>query len=231
MNLKVSIGKTIDDKKNVYLDLAKDNVHTIVFSGPTGSGKSTFHHSITKQIIENNTPKEVGFIFMDFKRVEFGEYKNSDYLYRPIIYEPREAVKVLKDLIHESEQRFKGVKSSEKAIVVHIEECDLVYFAPDSLVEAWKVIDEQSERNNIYMLFSSSRPSAEVFTPELLNHSNLKGVFIPGDDWYKFYPGKVDAYASCMLGHPLKTLAKPWTRIFQLKSEREILCRGMFKIN
>ncbi|PIO01351.1 hypothetical protein COT60_00950 [Candidatus Pacearchaeota archaeon CG09_land_8_20_14_0_10_30_9] len=133
---------------------------------------------------------------------------------------------VLKDLIYESEQRFKGIKNSKKAIVVHIEECDIVYYAPDLLVEVWKIIDEQSKRNNMYMLFSSSRPSADVFTPELLNHSNLKGWFIPGSDWYKYYDGEINAYASQLLGHLLKTLPKPWTRIFQLKSGKEIVCRG-----
>ncbi len=226
MNLNISIGKALDSEEEIFLDFRKDNINTTVFSGPTGSGKSTFHHSITKQIIKNNTPKEVSFVFMDFKRVEYREYKDSAYLMHPIIYDPKEAKVVLKELIHESEQRYKGINDSQKAIVVHIEECDIVYFAPGLLGEVWKAIEEQSERNNMYMLFSSSKPSADVFTPELLNHSSLKGWFIPGNGWHKYYDNEINAYSSRVLGHLYEGIPEPWTRIFQLKDGKEIICRG-----
>lgn len=226
MNLNVSIGKELDSEKEVFLDFAKDHINTVVFSGPTGSGKSTFHHSITKQIIKNNSPKEVGFIFMDFKRVEFYEYKDSEYLNHSIIYEPKEAVKVLEDLINESEQRFIGNKSSEKAIIVHIEESDIFYYNPNILLKVWKTISEQSEKNNIYIFFSTSRPSPDIFTKEFLDCSSLKGVFIPGDEWYKFYDGEIDSYSSNLLGKKWETIPKPWTKIFQLKNEKEIICKS-----
>ena len=221
MNLKISLGKTIDNQKEVFIDLQKDNVHAIIFSGSTGSGKSTFHHEITKQIIKNNTPGQVSFIFMDFKQVEFSEYKNSDYLHHSIIYKPEEAVVVLKDLMRESEQRFKGIKSSDKAIIVHIEECDIVYFAPDLLEEVWKTIKEQSERNNIYVFFSSSKCSKDVFTANILNNSSLKGVFIPPQS----DATEINKYTSLILGSPSDSPLEPWTRIFKLKSGKEIICR------
>lgn len=197
MNLKVSLGKGFDSKKEVSIDLQKDNIHTVVISGSTGSGKSTFHHAITKQIMKNNTPKEVGFIFMDFKRVEFGEYKNSEYLYHSIIYDPKEAVVVLKDLIKESEARFKGVQGSEKAIIVHIEESDIVHFSPNLLEEVFKAIEEQLEGNNIYVFFSSSRVSDIVFTPRLLKYSALKGVFISKH----LHTTEINKYVSMILNY------------------------------
>lgn len=224
MNLNISIGKTVDGRNEVFLDLAKDSVHTIAFSGATGSGKSVFHHSVTKQIMKNNTPEEVGFIFMDFKVVEFGEYKDSAYLNCPIVYDPKEAVKVLRELTHESEQRFNGLKDAKKAIIVHIEECDIVYAAPGLLEKVWKTIDEQSEKNNIYVFFSSSKSTNDVFTPELLSHTKLRGMFVSGDT--RFGIEEVNKYASLILGQSLKILPEPWTRIFQLRGEKEIVCGG-----
>jgi Cdc6-like AAA superfamily ATPase len=222
MNLKISIGKALNSEKEVFLDLQKDNVHTIVFSGSTGSGKSTFHHEITKQLIKNNTPKEVGFVFIDFKQVEFSEYKNSDYLYHSIIYKPEEAAVVLKDLIHESELRFKGSKSSEKTIVVNIEESDILYSFPTLLEEVWQAIKEQSEKNNIYVLFSSSKCSNEVFTAKILDSSSLKGVFIsPHSDAIE-----INKYTSLLFGKSSKILPEPWTRIFQLRDGEEIAYKG-----
>jgi hypothetical protein len=226
MNLKVSIGKSLMDGSDIFLDLGKEDIHTAAISGLTGSGKSTFHHSITRQIISDNTPNEIGFIFMDFKKVEFGEYKNSDYLLRPIIVDPKEAVTVLKDLVHESEQRFRGINDPQRAIIIHIEECDIMYYAPDALIEAWKAIEEQAKRNNMYMIFSSSRASEEVFSSELLGHANLKGWFVPGSDWVTFYDREVNAYASRILGYSPKALPEPWTRIFQPKGGTEIVCKG-----
>ena len=229
MNLKILIGKTLDSKKEIFLDLNKDNIHTVIISGPTGSGKSMFHHNIIKQIIRNNTPKEVGFIFMDFKMIEFRQYKDSEYLYNPIIYNPEDAVVVLKNLIKESEQRFRGIKSSKKAIVIHIEECDISYFAPGLLDKVWEAFNKQSSKNNMYVLFSTSRPASNVFTPEIINHSTLKGWFIPGGGWYKFYDGEINNYSSRILGHSYEGIPEPWTRIFQFKNREEITCNGFLK--
>lgn len=222
MNLKVSIGKTLDGKEEVFLDLKKDKVNTVVFSGATGSGKSSFHHSVTEEIIKNNTPEQVGFIFIDFKQVEFGKYKNSDYLYHSIIYKPEEAAVVLKDLIKESRLRFKGLKSSEKAIIVHIEESDILYSFPALLEEVWQTIEEQSERNNIYVLFSSSKCSSEVFTTKLLNYSRLKGVFISENS----EATEINKYTALVLGNSPKTLPEPWSRLFRRKNEKAIVLRS-----
>lgn len=227
MNLNISIGKTPNDNNEVFLDLAKDTIHTIVFSGMTGSGKSTFHHNVTKQIMKNNTTEEVGFIFMDFKVVEFGEYKKSSYLQHPIVYDPKEAVTILNDLINESEQRFKSIKDAKKAIIVHIEECDIVYAAPGLLERVWKTIDEQSEKNNIYVFFSSSKVSNDVFTPELLRHTKLRGMFSNASSVdTSFDIEEVNRCASRILGQSLKILPEPWTRIFQLRGGKEIICKG-----
>ncbi|MDD4110563.1 MAG: FtsK/SpoIIIE domain-containing protein [Clostridia bacterium] len=229
MNLKISIGKTLDSKKEIFLDLNKDNIHTTIISGPTGSGKTIFNHNIAEQIMSNNTPEEVGFIFMDFKRIEFGEYKDSEYLLHPVIYDIQEAIVVLKNLIQKSEERYAGIDNSKKAIIVQIEECDIVFQAPSLLSEVWTAIDEQSSKNNIYILFSTSRPASSVITPEIIKHSALKGYFIPGDEWYRFYDGEVNDYSSRILGHSYEGIPKPWTRIFQLKNKKEIICNGFLK--
>lgn len=214
----------MDGRNEVFLDLVKENIHTIVFTGRTGSGKSTFTHNIIKQLMRNNTTEEVGFIIMDFKVVEFGEYKDSIYLNYPIIHNPKEAAPVLEALIYLSAQRYKGLIDARGAIIVHIEECDIVCDAPGLLERVWKIIDEQSEKNNIYVFFSSSRCANDVFTPELLRHTKLRGMFVSGDT--RFGIEEVSNCASRILGQSLKILPEPWTRIFQLRDGKEIVCKG-----
>ena len=60
----------------------------------------------------------------------------------------------------------------------------------------------------------------------LLKHSSLKGLFIPGGDWYKHCDEATSAYSSLILGHLHKAPSKQWSRIFQLKDKKEIVCRG-----
>ena len=94
MNTKVRLGKT-KPYKCFVIDLEKDSVHNILLTGVTGSGKSTLCHSLLEQLIRQNSPEEVGFVIMDFKRVEYAEYKNSPYLLEPIIYDPDVGLKAL----------------------------------------------------------------------------------------------------------------------------------------
>lgn len=73
MNLKVDLG--VDEQgQNVIVDIEKQNIHFIILLGTTGSGKSVFHYHLYKQLAEQNTPEELGFVFYDMTRVDFAGY-------------------------------------------------------------------------------------------------------------------------------------------------------------
>jgi hypothetical protein len=224
VNLSITLGKSSINNKDIVLDLGKDNIHTVVFSGMTGSGKSAFHHRVIQQLMRQNSPEEVGFVLIDFKKVEFGEYNGSPYLLQPVLFEIEEAAVSLRGLVRESSRRSQGKIAFPTTLVVHIEECDIVYHAPGLLEELWKAVDEQSSKNNMHLFFSSSRTSPEVFSRELLQHTDVKGWFVPGGDWYRGYDDKMNAYASQILDYPPDHFPKPWTRIFQLRNGVEIEC-------
>ena len=161
MNLKLNFGKTKDDK-NVEFDLKGDNIHTIFLTGETGTGKSILHYHLYKQLAQHNKYTELGFVFMDMSRVEFGKWKGP-YLHAPVIFEPKEAVDYLVAI---SENPPK-----DKTIIIHIEECDMMAQTdPEKIEKAWKKIQESK---NIYIIFSTSRPSSDIFTPALKKHTDM----------------------------------------------------------
>jgi DNA segregation ATPase FtsK/SpoIIIE-like protein len=64
MKTRIKIGKSIKEKDQ-SIDLEQENLRTILFIGGTGSGKSIFHYNLYKQLMEQDSPKEPGFIFLD----------------------------------------------------------------------------------------------------------------------------------------------------------------------
>ena len=175
MNLKINAGKDIKSK-DIFIDLQKENLHTIILTGSTGSGKSIFHYSMYKQLMEQNSPDDLGFVFMDMTQVDFTRW-HSPYLYLPITVWTEQALNELELLANESELRAHGKSDSKRAIVIHIEECDMVALEPIRFENAWLKIAENKDKSNIYLVFSTSRPSPDVFTKTILKNTDLKVVF------------------------------------------------------
>lgn len=175
MNFNVFTGNDLKGKK-YYLDLKKENLHTIFLTGTTGSGKSIFHTSIYKQLMEQNTSDELGFVFMDMTQVDFASWY-SPYLYLPIILWTDQALNALELLAKESELRAQGKSDNKRAIVIHIEECDMMALDNHRFEQAWLKIEKHKDKNNMYIVFSTSRPSTDVFTEIIRKNTDLKVVF------------------------------------------------------
>lgn len=171
MNLKLNFGKT-KEGKNVEFDLKGDNIHTIFLTGETGTGKSILHYHLYKQLAQHNKYTELGFVFMDMIRVEFGKWKGP-YLHTPVIFEPKEALDYL--------VKISDNPPRDKTIIIHIEECDMMMQTePGKIEKAWKKIQESK---NIYIIFSTSRPSSDVFTPALKKHTDMViSYHVPSED-------------------------------------------------
>jgi DNA segregation ATPase FtsK/SpoIIIE-like protein len=137
MNLNLHFGKDKNDK-DIYIDLQKENLHTMFMTGSTGTGKSILHYYLYKQLMDQNTPEELGFVFMDMTRVDFILWKNP-YLYQPVIITQDKAIDVLEKLANENPKK--------KNIFIHIEECDMFMLGRDRIENAWEKIQQSNYEN------------------------------------------------------------------------------------
>lgn len=164
MNLKVNLGIDNQDQR-VDLDFKQENIHFVILTGTTGSGKSIFHYHLYRELMEHNTPDEIGFIFFDMTQVDFYGWKESPYVI-DIEFDYKKALDKLENLPISTE--------SKKAIFIHIEECDMVVNSPEEFEKALK---SALTKENVYIVFSTSRPSPDVLTPTVRKLADLKVVF------------------------------------------------------
>jgi|SRR3989344_3304001 len=209
--MKIYTGKDLEGK-DFYLDLEKENLHTIFLTGTTGSGKSIFHYSLYKQLMEQNTPDELGFVFMDMTQVDFARWY-SPYLYLPIIFWAEQALNALELLAKESELRAQGKSDNKRAIVIHIEECDMIALDPIRFENAWVKIAKNKDKSNIFIVFSTSRPSADVFTELVRDNTDLKVVFNLSSE--------IDS--KTVLGKSLAEKIEPWGKVLAYKNKEIVL--------
>lgn len=164
MNLKVNLGEDIDGNK-LDVDLKDEGIRFILLAGSSGSGKSVFHYYLYKQLAEQNKPEDLSFVFFDMTRVDFADWK-SPYISSYIA----DADKALK--------KFEELSKSEaqKTLVIHIEEMNMLSVSTTRFEDALEKILE-GKRGNIYIVFSTSRPSVDVLTPKIRRLVDLKVVF------------------------------------------------------
>lgn len=152
-----------DSGEDLYLDLEKEGIRFVSLLGGTCSGKSVFHDNLYKELSEKHSPAEIGFIFMDMTRVDFTQW-NSEYLIMPTIVDTESALAVLEKL-----------KDENRAIFVHIEECNMVYH---DRVRFEKGLDNIIKNNkNIYVIYSTSRIDPRYLGDWMEKYVDLKVVF------------------------------------------------------
>ena len=102
--LELAIGKDVEGTC-IVSDLSK--MPHLLIGGTTGSGKSVAINAMIMSILMRATPKEVRFIMIDPKRVEFTPYNGIPHLYVPVVTESREAASALQWGVTEMERRLK----------------------------------------------------------------------------------------------------------------------------
>ena len=175
--LFVPIGKDITGAP--YFDDITSMPHLLV-AGATGSGKSVFINSLLVSILSKSTPLDVRFIMIDPKRIELSIYNGIPHLLRPVITEPKEALRALKEAIKWMDLRYKefakvGVRNIEgynkkrkekkPYILIIIDELsDLMMTSGREIEDSLIRLAQMSRAVGIHLIIATQRPSVDVIT-------------------------------------------------------------------
>jgi S-DNA-T family DNA segregation ATPase FtsK/SpoIIIE len=102
--LQIVLGKNVNGE--VKSAMLNEMPHMLV-AGATGQGKSVFINTVLVSLLLKMTPDDMKLVLIDPKRVELGLYnKITPYLLKPVITDSLEAIKILKTLCFEMDERY-----------------------------------------------------------------------------------------------------------------------------
>lgn len=158
----INLGKN-EGGEDVSLDFGPDGNRFVLLAGMTGSGKSIFHKHVYHDLMARYTPEEIGFIFMDMTRVDFGGWDPA-YLIRPVIVDSDEALGVLETVHDEA-----------RTIFIHIEENNMVHH--DRLRFEKGIENVLYANTNIVLVYSTSVIDPEYIPDWLEKYIDVRVVF------------------------------------------------------
>lgn len=179
--LPLALGKDISGKPFVT-DLAA--MPHLLVAGTTGSGKSVCINVMITSLIYSLHPERLKFIFVDPKMLELSVYKGIPYLNEAVVTNPKQAERVLGDVVAEMEHRYKLLaaesvrnivdfnnkrkQDSDRLpyIVIIIDElADLMMSAQSSRVELLITrLAQMARAVGIHLILATQRPSVDVIT-------------------------------------------------------------------
>jgi S-DNA-T family DNA segregation ATPase FtsK/SpoIIIE len=102
--LTLCLGKDILGRA-VMTDLAK--IPHLLIAGSTGSGKSVAMNLMICSILARCHPREVRFLMIDPKMLEFSIYEGIPHLLVPVVTDPKKAASALRGIVAEMERRYR----------------------------------------------------------------------------------------------------------------------------
>lgn len=102
-SLTVPIGRTPIGRK-AFLDFSE--IGQLLIGGGISSGKSTFVRSLMASLILKFSPEELKFVLGSYDKNEFKEFRNSPYLFTPLLKNARELTHTSAQLVDEMYRRF-----------------------------------------------------------------------------------------------------------------------------
>ncbi len=174
--LPICIGKDIYGN-SVIKDLTK--MPHLLVGGTTGSGKSVGLNTFILSLISAKTSKEIKFVLIDPKKIEFSIYDNQEYLYSPVITETKEALLTISHLAKLMDERYelfskslsKNLKTYNQTaktplpyIVCIIDEfADLVSLDKTIQKDVMRLA-QKARAAGIHLIIATQRPSVDVVT-------------------------------------------------------------------
>lgn len=94
-NLNLTLGKDIEGN---YYNYDLERMHHLLIGGDFSTGKTQFFKNLIKQLIDNNSPEEIKFIFVDCDKLDLINFANVQYMNEPVITDPKKLLKCLNGL-------------------------------------------------------------------------------------------------------------------------------------
>ena len=136
---KLTIPIGVDNLgKTLSLDLAK--APHLLIGGASGSGKSVFIKQLLTSMLQNYTDKEIDFIIIDNKMVEFENFRPINNI--KILTETRDTIEILDELIAEMNTRYNNFLMNG---VTNIQEFNKLTYLDEKYKYKILIIDEFSD--------------------------------------------------------------------------------------
>lgn len=153
------------------------NVHnSVLLVGQTGSGKTELVRQYIRRLEQAFTPEQMKYVIYDLKVVEFDPKweggAKEEYLYTPVRTGNAEDMDYLEELAQLAENRATEEKP-QPMIFIYIEECDLAVQYPERFHHAVMKINANAKQANMKLIFSTSRPSPDIITPNFRDSFDL----------------------------------------------------------
>lgn len=173
--LPICLGADIKGNP-VWADLAK--MPHLLVAGTTGSGKSVGLNTFILSLILRKPSRDVKFVLIDPKRIEFSIYNNQEYMLAPVVDDNALAVKTLEYLVGQMENRYQLLQENmcrnikeynERAghlpyLVCVIDEfADLTSASPQA-AKAVQLLAQKARACGIHLILATQRPSVDVVT-------------------------------------------------------------------
>ncbi len=177
--IAIALGKGAGGEA-MAADLAR--MPHLLIAGSTGSGKTICLDSIICCLLLHSSPDEVRFIMVDPKRVELIIFNGIPHLTTPVIVESDKAVKALRWLNKEMDNRYRlfaqaGARNIEAynkdrapgesmpyLVLVIDELADLMMAAFDEVERTLCRLAQLARATGIHLIVATQRPSVDVVT-------------------------------------------------------------------
>ena len=158
------------------VDLNK--VKNIIGVGSTGAGKSIYLHTVVKKWFRSFTPEQLKLCFVDPKRVEFYEYKGSNYLYHSIVSKTKEFNELIDKLFNLSKKRIASGKIDYHVVVLIDEFADLLC-KNETIQSQIASIMKDTDKTGIHFIIMSQR---KCYSEELEKAATTKiNFYVPAE--------------------------------------------------
>lgn len=172
---------------DVYGEVVKKDLREmphLLIAGSTGSGKSVMLNTILHSLTHQNSSQELNLVLIDPKRVELAAFSDLPHILSRVIHEHKEAIKALKWLCEEMEDRYKTLHAAKYRNIVaynddRAEKMPYIVVVIDEFADLMltKIKGEPSEAElmivrlaqkaravGIHLIIATQRPSVDVVT-------------------------------------------------------------------
>jgi S-DNA-T family DNA segregation ATPase FtsK/SpoIIIE len=178
-NKRIPILCGVDRTKHInVLDMAE--LHHMLLTGTTGSGKSSLIRGILTTLILNRSPEEIQFVLADLKFAEFGIYKRLPHLLGKVHMDAKSLLPALQLIEKEMQRRGKLLDKMDVESIYELDEkipsivvcIDEVILLKDNkkimgIIESISCIGRS---NGVYLMLSMQRGDAKTLGGQLKNN-------------------------------------------------------------